>query len=459
MTNAFTKTTTYEGITEYKLNSNGLKVLLVPQPGAPVVAFMVVYLVGSRNEAVGHTGATHLLEHMLFKGTPTYNKHNGTQIAAVLQKQGAVFNADTWYDRTRYYEMLPNDQLELAIHLEADRMRNSFIADDDRQSEMTVVRNELERGENDPGRVLDQRVWATAFREHPYHHPTIGWRSDVEGIPTERLKEFYNVYYYPNNAVALLVGQFEEAQALELIAKHFGAIPASAQPIPPMYTVEPPQEGEQRIVLRRPGQLGIVEIAWRIPEAKHPDSIVLTLLDHILSAGVTSRLYQALVETQLALDESAHASRFVDPGLFTIEATLNPGVEHAELEAAIYAELDRLKSSEVSDAELRKAKNIITTQLVYQRDSAMSIVRSLSETEVVAGWQSYVDFPKLVEQVTAADIQRVANQYFTEDNRTVGWFIPKLDEESLLEFPVEQAAVPDEETETETEEELVELAA
>ena len=225
MTNAFTKTTTYEGITEYKLNSNGLKVLLVPQPGAPVVAFMVVYLVGSRNEAVGHTGATHLLEHMLFKGTPTYNKHNGTQIAAVLQKQGAVFNADTWYDRTRYFEMLPNDQLELAIHLEADRMRNSFIADDDRQSEMTVVRNELERGENDPGRVLDQRVWATAFREHPYHHPTIGWRSDVEGIPTERLKEFYNVYYYPNNAVALLVGQFEEAQALDLIAKHFGAIP------------------------------------------------------------------------------------------------------------------------------------------------------------------------------------------------------------------------------------------
>lgn len=435
MTNAFTKITELDGITEYRLDANGLKVLLLPQTSAPVAAFMVVYRVGSRNEAVGHTGATHLLEHMLFKGTPSYNKQNGTQIAAVLQKQGAVFNADTWYDRTRYYEMLPSDQLELAIHLEADRMRNSFIADEDRQSEMTVVRNELERGENEPGRVLDQRIWATAFREHPYHHPTIGWRSDVEGIPTARLKEFYDVYYHPNNAAAMLVGDFDEAHALHLIAKHFGSIPASPHPIPPMYTVEPPQEGEQRIVLRRPGQLGIVEIAWRIPEAKHPDAVVLAVLDHILSAGVTARLYQALVETQLALDESAHSTHFIDPGLFTIEATLNPGVEHAEVERVIYEELEKLKTAEVSEAELNKAKNIINTQMVYQRDSAMSIVRGLSEAEVVTGWQEYVEFPRHVEAVTAADIQRVVNTYFIEDARTVGWFIPKLDEEDLVELP------------------------
>lgn len=433
--NAFTKITELDGITEYRLDANGLKVLLLPQTSAPVVAFMVVYRVGSRNEAVGHTGATHLLEHMLFKGTPSYNKRNGTQIAAVLQKQGAVYNADTWYDRTRYYEMLPSDQLELAIHLEADRMRNSFIADEDRQSEMTVVRNELERGENEPSRVLDQRLWAVAFREHPYHHPTIGWRSDVEGIPTERLKEFYDVYYHPNNAAAILVGDFDEAHALHLIAKHFGHIPPSPQPIPPMYTVEPPQEGEQRIVLRRPGQLGIVEVAWRIPEAKHPDAVVLAVLDHILSAGVTARLYQALVETQLALDESAHSTHFIDPGLFTIEATLNPGVEHAEVERVIYEEVEKLKTTAVSDAELSKAKNIINTQMVYQRDSAMSIVRGLSEAEVVTGWQDYVEFPRKVEAVTPADIQRVVQTYFIEDSRTVGWFIPKLDEDELAELP------------------------
>jgi zinc protease len=429
---SFTKVTSYQGITEYKLNSNGLKVLLAPQHTAPVVTFMVVYHVGSRNEAVGHTGSTHLLEHMLFKGTPSFNKRNGTQIAAVLQRQGAAFNADTWFDRTRYYEMLPSDQLELAVHLEADRMRNSFIADEDRQSEMTVVRNELDRGENEPSRILDERVWAVAFREHPYHHPTIGWRSDVEGVPTERLKEFYDVYYHPNNAVALLVGDFDEQNALDLIAQEFGPIPSSTLPIPPMYTVEPPQEGENRFVLRRAGQLGIVEIAWRIPEAKHPDSIPLSVLDIVLSSGLTSRLYQALVETQLALDEGANASSFLDPGLFTIEATVNPGVSHEEVEQAIYAEIEKLKAEPVSEAELRKAKTMMLTQMIYQKDSCMSIARGLSEAEVVVGWQQYVDFPALVETITPADIQRVVQTYFIEDCRTVGWFIPKEDAEAEL---------------------------
>lgn len=421
----FTKITEYEGITEYKLDANGLKVLLVPRRAAPVVAFMVMYRVGSRNEAVGHTGSTHLLEHMLFKGTPTYNKKNGTQIAAVLQKQGAVFNADTWFDRTRYYEMLPADQLELAVHLEADRMRNSFIADEDRQSEMTVVRNEMERGENEPSRILDERVWAMAFREHPYHHPTIGWRSDVEGLPTSQLKEFYDVYYHPNNATAIVVGDFDEQAALDLIAKHFGSIPLSPQPIPPMYTTEPKQEGEVRFKLRRSGQLGLIEMAWHIPEATHADTAALSILDHILSAGVTSRLYQSLVETQLAVDESAQAFQFVDPGLFTIDATLRPEVTHETVEQAVMAEIEKLKVKEVADKELQKAKNIILTQMIFLRDSPFGVVSALGESEAVADWKLYANLPKMVEAVTAADIKRVVNTYFTEDNRTVGWFIPK----------------------------------
>ncbi len=425
---AFTKITEYEGITEYKLDANDLKVLLVPRRAAPVVAFMVVYRVGSRNEAVGHTGATHLLEHMLFKGTPTYNKKNGTQIAAVLQKQGAVFNADTWFDRTRYYEMLPSDQLELAIHLEADRMRNSFIADEDRQSEMTVVRNELDRGENEPSRILDERVWAMAFREHPYHHPTIGWRSDVEGMATSRLKEFYDVYYHPNNATAIVVGDFDDQAALDLIAKHFGKIPASPQPIPPMYTTEPPQQGEIRFKLRRAGQLGIIEMAWRIPDARHEDTAALTLLDHILSAGVTSRLYQALVETQIAVDEQAQANQFVDAGLFTIEVTLRPGIEHAEAEKVVLEVIEKLKTEDVLDKELQKAKNIILTQMIYVRDSPFGVISVIGETEASSGWKLFIDLPKMIEGVTAEDIRRMANTYFTEDNRTVGWFIPKEDE-------------------------------
>ncbi|MBO0720089.1 MAG: insulinase family protein [Blastocatellia bacterium] len=425
----FTKISSYDGITEYRLKENDLKVLLVERRAAPVVAFMVVYRVGSRNEAVGHTGATHLLEHMLFKGTPTYNRKNGTQIAAILQKQGAVFNADTWFDRTRYYEMLPSDQLDLAVHLEADRMRNSFIADEDRQSEMTVVRNELERGENDPARILHDRLWAMAFREHPYHHPTIGWRSDVEGMPTSRLKEFYDTYYYPNNATAILVGDFEERSALELIERRFGGIQPSPKPIPSMYTTEPPQEGGIRFALRRAGQLGIVEMGWHIPEAVHPDTAAITVLDHILSAGITSRLYQALVETQIAIDAGAQSYQFIDPGLFTIDITLRPDVKHEMAEQAALELVEKLKTEEVSERELQKAKNIIITQMVYLRDSPFGVVSAIAEAEAVADWKFYVDLPRLVEQVTAADIKRVVNTYFNDDNRTIGYFIPKEEEQ------------------------------
>src|SRR5918912_77262 len=202
---------------------------------------------------------------MMFKGTPTFNKEKKTQIAATLQKLGADFNATTWYDRTNYFETVPSDQIELAIKLEADRMRNSFIADEDRQSEMTVVRNELERGQNEPTEVLDEAVYAAAFREHPYHHPTIGWRADVEGVPTARLKEFYDTFYHPNNATAILVGDFERSQALELITKYFGAYTASAEPIPEVYTEEPPQQGERRLVIRRAGELALVQIAFHTP--------------------------------------------------------------------------------------------------------------------------------------------------------------------------------------------------
>ncbi len=240
------------------MNANQMKVLLPPRRAAPVVAFMVVYRVGSRTEAVGYTGSTHLLEHMMFKGTPTFNKQVGTQIAAVLQKCGALFNADTWYDRTRYFEMLPSDQLELAVHLEADRMRNSFIADEDRQSEMTVVRNELERSENDPGTILDERVWAIAFREHPisssHHRLALGCRRRAR-LRASKSSTTLTIIRTMRRRWSSATS--DEQAALDLIATHFGAIPASPHPIPPMYTTEPMQEGENRFTLRRAGQLGV----------------------------------------------------------------------------------------------------------------------------------------------------------------------------------------------------------
>ncbi|HYE15099.1 MAG TPA: insulinase family protein, partial [Pyrinomonadaceae bacterium] len=432
-----------EGVREYRL-SNGLKLLLVENRVAPVVTFMVLYRVGSRNEAVGHTGATHLLEHMLFKGTPTFNRERRTQIAATLQRVGADYNATTWYDRTNYFETVPSDALSLAVHLEADRMRNSFIADADRQSEMTVVRNELERGQNEPAMVLDEAVYATAFREHPYHHPTIGWRADVENVPTARLKEFYDTFYHPNNATAIVVGDFDRAGALRLVAEHFGALPASPAPIPEVYTEEPRQEGERRVVVRRSGELPLVQVAFRTPAAlgqagvlsnaelaaravsppEGNDIYALSVLSALLSNGVTSRLYQALVETELAVSVDARVDQFRDPGLFNVYATASPGVEPARVEEVILGEFERAPR-DVGEVEVEKAKRQIAAAVAYERDGTFNVAMQLSEAEAVADWRFYNSYARRVARVTAEDVRRVAAAYFTEDARTVGHFIPK----------------------------------
>jgi zinc protease len=432
-----------EGVREYRL-SNGLKLLTVENRVAPVATLLVVYRVGSRNEAVGYTGATHLLEHMLFKGTPTFNKRAGTQIAAVLQRVGADYNATTWYDRTNYFETVPSDALELAVRLEADRMRNSFIADEDRRSEMTVVRNELERGQNEPALVLDESVYAAAFREHPYHHPTIGWRSDVENVPTARLKEFYDTFYYPNNATAVAVGDFETGQTLELVNKHFGALQPSPAPIPEVYTDEPRQQGERRVVVRRAGELPLVQVAFRTPAAlghanvlsnaelaahaasppEGNDIYPLAVLAAALAGGVTSRLYQALVETELAVSVEARADQFRDPGLFNVYATAGPGVEPARVEEVIHKELRRA-AEDLKDEEAEKAKRQIAAHVAYERDGTQNVAMQLSEAEAVADWRFYNSYAKNVSRVTADDVRRAAARYFQEDSRTVGHFIPK----------------------------------
>ncbi|HYJ45104.1 MAG TPA: pitrilysin family protein [Pyrinomonadaceae bacterium] len=433
-----------DGIREYRLE-NRMKVLLVENRVAPVATVMVLYKVGSRNEAVGYTGSTHLLEHMMFKGTPTFNKEKNTQIAATLQKIGAAFNATTWYDRTNYFETVPSDQLELAIQLEADRMRNSFIADADRQSEMTVVRNELERGQNEPSEVLDEAVYAAAFREHPYHHPTIGWRADVEGVPTSRLKEFYDTFYHPNNATVILVGDFDEAAGLSLINKYFGAYPESSEPIPQVYTEEPQQQGERRLVVRRAGELAIVQMGFHIPgvlgqmgvlsneelakRAANPpednDIYPLVVLTVAMSHGITSRLYQALVETELAVDAHSNADQHRDPGLFTIYATVHPNIEPKKVEETILEELRKVAEEGLTEAEVEKARQQIVAQMAYSRDGTYNIAMQMSEAEAVADWRFYKDYERNIERVRTDDVRRVAQKYFTEDNRTVGYFIPK----------------------------------
>lgn len=428
------------GIQEYKL-PNGLKVLLVENHAAPVVSVNIVYRVGSRNEAVGYTGSTHFLEHMLFKGTPTFNKEKGTQIASTLQAQGARFNATTWLDRTNYFETLPSNQLDLALHLESDRMRNAFISDSDRQSEMTVVRNELERGENNPGRVMWQTLFTQAFKAHPYRVPTIGWNSDVEGVPTERLRKFYEDFYYPNNATLIVVGDIQPQAALAQISKYFGPIKPSPKPIPEVYTQEPPQQGERRFEIHRPGQLGMVNMGYHIPPMEHVDSAAFDVLDVLMSGGVSSRLYQGLVEKQLAVSTSSWAAQLRDPGLFTVTAELTSGTDHATAEKAMTEVVESFKTKAPTAADLERAKKQILADFAFRGHGTHELASELSEYEASADWRYRVSYPERIKAVTAADIQRIANTYFQKSNRTVGYFVPQKVE--AVEFNVRNLKYPE----------------
>jgi zinc protease len=290
---------------------------------------------------------------------------------------------------------------------------------------MTVVRNEYERGENSPFQVLYKETFATAFREHPYHHPTIGWRTDIEGVATERLREFYDVFYHPNNATAVLIGDFEEEEALATLVRHFGRIPESRRPIPAVYTVEPPQEGERRFVIRRTGQVAWVALSWRTVEARHPDTPALAVLGNVLGGGLTARLHLALVETSLALSVSVVPWQLRDPALFSVFAPVRPGVDPQTVETTIRAEVARVATEGVTEAEAEKARTQIEADVIFDRDSTDQVAASLSEAIAVADWRWYADYPDLVRAVTPEDLRRVAATYFVDDGLTVGRYLPK----------------------------------
>jgi zinc protease len=257
---------TLDGIEEYKLSDNGLRILLMPNEGLPVATVMVTYEVGSRNEVTGTTGATHILEHMMFKGTQRYNSSDGTDgpdYSTQMERIGARSNATTYFDRTNYYATLPREYVPLAIELEADRMRNLRILEEDLASEMTVVRNEYERGENNPVRTLIKEIYATAFVAQPYGHPTIGWHSDIENTSTEKLRAFYNTFYWPENAVLTVIGGFDREATLAAVKQYYGAVPNAPHPIPVVETIEPKQLGPRRLIIERTGQVGVVMTAFK----------------------------------------------------------------------------------------------------------------------------------------------------------------------------------------------------
>ena len=415
---------TVGAISEYTLESNGLTVLLMPDTSAPVVTFMVTYRVGSRNEVTGTTGATHLLEHLMFKGSPKYNDARGNSVKQYVETVGGMMNASTWLDRTNYFAVLGKENLEGYVAIEADRMRNLWLHEADREKEMTVVRNEYERGENDPQEALGKEITAAAFVAHPYHHDTIGWLSDIENVPIDKLRAFYDTFYWPNNATISIIGDFEPAAALALVKKYYGGYPRSPQPIPQVYTVEPEQQGPRRVNLSRAGEIGVVGIGYKSPAGSDADYAALDVLGTILGNGKTSRFYRALTDKNLALGVYSSAGFYHDPSLFQVYAFVAPGVEHAEVERVMLEEIERVKTGGVSDEELATALAKYEASTAYGRDGSFAIASTLNETIAAGDWTLYYTVDDATRKVTTADVKRAAEKYLDTKRSTTGWFVP-----------------------------------
>ena len=415
---------TVNQISEYALDANGLQVLLMPEHSAPVLTFMVTYRVGSRNEVTGTTGATHLLEHLMFKGTEKFQRPKGTGVDQLLERSGAVYNATTYLDRTNYYANIGNDRLPLVVELEADRMRNLLLREADRQPEMTVVRNEFERGENSPFQALIKEIFQGAYVAHPYHHSTIGWRSDIEKVPIEKLREFYDTFYWPDNATVSVIGDFQPADALSLVKQFYGQIPKAPKPIPQLYTEEPEQSAPRRVGVKRAGQLGVVAIGHKIPAGTHADYPAITVLSAILTDGKNSRLYRTLTDKNLTTSVQAFLGFNHDPSLHITFAALAPNAKHDEVEKIALQEIERLKKDGVTELEVSTAINKILADAAFQRDGSFNIAGNLNECIAVGDWTTYYSIEDRTKKVTVADVKRVANDYLTEEHSTAGWFIP-----------------------------------
>lgn len=414
------------GIDEYRLDANGLRVLLLPEHSAPVLTFMVTYHVGSRNEVTGTTGATHLLEHLMFKGTPKFNRAAGTGVDQLLERTGAQYNATTWLDRTNYYQTLGKEHLAMVAEMEADRMKNLWLKDEDRQPEMTVVRNEFERGENSPFQALIKEIFQAAFTAHPYHHSTIGHRSDIERVPIEKLRAFYETYYWPDNATVTIIGDFKSEEALGIVKKFYGPIPKAPHPIPEMYTEEPEQTGPRRVTIKRAGQLGVVAVGYKNPAALHEDWAALEIAANILTDGVNSRLYRALTDKGLTTNVAAYNGYFKDPSMCIFFGALAPGATHEQVEKIVVEEIEKLKQDGVTQAEVDAAVAKQLTDLAFNRDGSFAIAGQINEHIAVGDWENFVRIGDKYKAVTPDKVRSVAAKYLDLDQSTTGWFIPKL---------------------------------
>lgn len=415
-----TKVASVEGITEYKLD-NGLNVLLFPDTSKPTVTVNITYMVGSRNEGYGESGMAHLLEHMMFKGTATRK-----ELMTELRGHGANFNGTTYFDRTNYFETLPatDENLRYALELEADRMVHSRVSREDLDSEMTVVRNEFEIGENSPTSVLQERVLSTAYLWHGYGRSTIGARSDIEHVPIPRLQAFYRMYYQPDNATLVVAGKFDEPKTLAWIKDIFGAIPKPTRQLIPTYTEEPVQDGEREVVLRRTGDIQAVDIVYHTPAGSHPDAAPLEVLAAILGETPSGRLYKALVETKKAVSASGDNFDLHDPGVIEFTARLRKDGSLDDVEKTMLGVIDGVVKEPPSKEEVERAKGRLLKDIDLAFNNSEQIAINLSEWESMGDWRLQFLFRDRIKTVTPEDVARVAKLYLKPSNRTVGLFIP-----------------------------------
>lgn len=415
------KVTTVEGITEYKLTSNGLHFLLFPDASKPTITVNITYKVGSRHEGYGETGMAHLLEHLVFKGTP-----NHPNIPQELTEHGARPNGTTWYDRTNYFETFnaTEDNLRWALDMEADRMVNSFIAKKDLESEMTVVRNEFEMGENDPSSILMERVLSTAYLWHNYGNSTIGARADLENVPIDRLQAFYKKNYQPDNAMLVVAGKIEPEKTLALVKEYFGRIPKPSRELIPTYTKDPTQDGERSVTLRRTGDIQVASALYHTPPGAHPQYAALAVLDEILTNEPAGRLYKAMVETKKAATVWSFSPALAEGGFIYINADVRMESSLSDAQATMLKVLDELTTTPPTAEEVDRAKKRLLKDWELGFRSSSTVGLRASEYIAMGDWRLAFLFRDYVEGVKAEDVVAVAKQYFKPSNRTTGLFMP-----------------------------------
>src|ERR1700730_16591377 len=415
-----TKVTSVEGVTEYRLN-NGLQVLLVPDNSKETITVNATYLVGSRHENYGETGMAHLLEHLMYKGSK-----NHPNIPQELTEHGTRPSGSTLFDRTNYFETFSatDANLEWAIKMEADRMVNSFIARKDLDTEMTVVRNEYEAGENQPGLVVFKRIFAAAYDWHNSSNLPIGARSDIENVPIERLQAFYHKFYQPANAVVLVAGKFEPAQPLQLVADNSGIIPRPGRTLDPIYTVEPAQDGERTVTARRVGDTQFVGVGYHVPSGSHPDFAAVDILTQILADTPSGRLYKALVETKKASSVDSLNIPLHDPGLMLLFAEVRKEQSLDGARPAMIQNIEEIAAQPPTQEEVDRERTSLLKNIDLTLNSAERVGLELSEWMAQGDWRLYFLHRDYLKKVTPADVQRVASAYLKATNRTVGLFMP-----------------------------------